>query len=179
MARKIDPNQPAPKPGADNPLEDLYVLAPDVPLTLAGRELTVREYRFIDGLRARAKAVPLIDDLTAMVDAGDAEDAGVEAYLDLLARHEALVRELMVDSIEGADADFIDGLSDVDGTQLLVTWWTVAGRFFWRAVVGRLRDRTLTTLRRRALAGPTSSPASPTPDMAAPANSAPATPSVN
>lgn len=178
MARKLHKKTQS-AGAADNPLEDLYVAMPDVPLKLAGRELTVREYRFIDGMRARAKAAPLIAALQTLTESGDAGDAGLESYLDLLARHDALVRELMADSIEGADEDFIDGLSAADGEQLLMAWWTVAGRFFWRSVVGRLRDRTLLELRRKASAGPTSSTPSPMPATATSNGSPPATPSDN
>lgn len=188
MARKYTPKKSptaADADSADNPLEDLYVAMPDVPLDLAGRKLTVREYRFIDGMRARAKAGPLIDDLQQFVDDGGAQDAGVEAYMDLLAKHETLVRELMADSIEGADADFIDGLSGLDGERLLMAWWSVSGRFFWRAVVGRLRDRTLLELRRReqearskaATAGGRSFTPSFKPDTEISSTSSPASPS--
>lgn len=178
MARKIDPNAKAaakPQEGAD----DLDVLSPDIELELAGRTVTVREYRFIGGLRARAKAKPLIDDLEKFVANGNAVEAGVEDYVELLATHDALVRELMLDSIDGADADFIDGLSETDGEALLLTWWGVCGRFFVRVVAARLRDRLLAQARRAVSAGPTSSQPSALPDTAPPANSQPATPSVN
>lgn len=185
MARKIDPNAPladAPAP-ASNPLEDLYVLMPEVELELAGRKLTVREFTLWQSMQARGKAAALVDDLQRLVDDGAAADAGIEAYLDLLARHFPVVRTLMAESIDGADADFIDGLSSLDGERLLTTWWTVTGRFFWRAVVARLRDRTLLSLRREAAkaasAGRTSLPSSAAPDTAAPASSDASIPSVN
>lgn len=178
MARKVDPHaKPQPKPDAS--ADDLSVLMPDVPLELAGRKLLVREYRFIDGMRARVKAKPFIEDLETLVKDGAAADAGIEDYIDLMAKHDALVRELMAESIDGADADFIDGLNADDGYALLITWWGVAGRFFVRVVAGRLRDRLLAELRRAASAGPTSSPSSPVPDTAPPATSQPVTPSVN
>lgn len=185
MAHKIDPNAtlgaPAPSAGA-NALEDLYVLLPDVSLELGGRKLVVREFTLLQSMRARAKASALIDDVQQLVDDGTAADAGVEAYMDLLARHFVLVRELMAESIDGADVAFIDGLNTLDGERLLTTWWTVTGRFFWRSVVGRLRDRKLLQLRREtaaASAGRTSLPPSPAPAMDALATSPDATPSVN
>lgn len=179
MARKVDPNaKPQPKPDAS--AEDLNVLMPDVPIEISGRSLVVREYSFIAGLHARAKARPFIDDLESMVKDGAAADAGIEDYIDLMAKHDVLVRELMADSIDGADADFIDGLNAADGYALMATWWGVAGRFFVRVVAGRLRDRLFAELRRTAaLAGPTSSTPSPLPDTVPPASSATATPSVN
>lgn len=167
MARKVDPHaKPAPKPDAR--ANDLNTIFPDVPIEIAGRKLTVREYRFTDGMRARTKGAPLIRDLEDMVKDGAAVDAGIEDYIDVLAKHDALTRELMAESIDGADADFIDGLSADDGYALLIAWWGVAGRFFVRVVAGRLRDRMLTELRRAASAGPTSSTPSPAPDTGLP-----------
>lgn len=179
MARKLEPNERNPQPQAPAGADDLAVLLPDVPIELAGRKLTVREYRFMQGMQVRAKAKPLIDDLAAFVATGNA-DAGLEDYVELLAKHAELVRELMVESVEGADAAFIDGLNEGDGETLLMTWWGVCGRFFVQVVAARLRDRLLAQLRRNAAsAGPTSSARSPLPDMAAFAASVPTTPSVN
>jgi hypothetical protein len=178
MARKVD-SHAKPQPQPDAAAEDLNVLLPDVDLELAGRKLTVREYRFIGGLRARAKAKPLIDDLEKFVADGGAAEAGVEDYVELLAAHDVLVRDLMLDSIDGADADFIDALSEADGEALLLTWWGVCGRFFVRVVAARLRDRLLAQARRAVSAGPMSSESLPAPDMGQPANSQPATPSVS
>lgn len=181
MAHKInrDAKTAAAQSETDNPLNDLYVLSPDVELTLAGRKLTVREYRFMQGMRMRAIAKPLVEALQALVEDGTAADAGIEVYFDVLGQHVDLTRELMLASIEGADADFLGALGDIDGEQLLATWWTVCSRFFWRAVVARLRDRTLAKLWRAEHVGPTSSAPSPTPATAALPSSASATPSVN
>lgn len=178
MARKVDRNaKKAAKPqdGAD----DLEVISPDVELELGGRKVTVREYRFRSGFHAVAKAKPLIDDLEKFVADGDAADAGVQDYVELLAKHDALVLDLMLDSVDGADADFIDGLSKADGDALLLTWWGVCGRFFVQVVSARLRDRLLSQARRVASAGPTSSTPSVQQDTAQPANSQIVTPSVN
>lgn len=182
MARKIDPENPA-APASDaaapNPLDDLFTLMPDVELEVAGRKLIVHEASFALTQRFRARAGALIDDLTKLVDDGTAAEAGIETYLDVLARHQSVVDGLMVDSIDGADIDFIQRLNQLDGQRLLATWWTVTGRFFWRAVVGRLRDRTLVELRRQASAGSTSSSPSPAPPAPNSAASPNATASVN
>lgn len=178
MARKIDRNA-KPAPVQDTGADDLNVLAPDMQLVIGDRTLTVREYRFMEGLRVRAKARPLIDDLEAFVKDGAAVDAGVEDYVELLAKHSALVRELIADSVQGIDADWIEALDDADGQVLLLTWWGVCGRFFVRVVAARLRDRLLAQARRVASAGPTSSPSLPQPDTAPLQTSESATPSVS
>lgn len=179
MARKLDSNAKPASVAKDAGLDDLNVLAPDVTLELGGRSITVREYRFMQGLAVRVSAKPLIDDVEAFVADGEATDAGIEDYVELLAKHAALVRTLMADSIEGADAAWIDTLNDVDGQLLLLTWWGVCGRFFVRVVAARLRDRLLAKVRRAASAGPTSMPNSPQPDTAMPQNLETVTPSVN
>lgn len=172
MARKLsrnDPKHPHHQPApVDDPAKDLYVAMPDVPITVGARDLVVREPSFAADLILRAQGKPLIDDLMKMVDSGASQEAGVEDYLDLLAKHADLVRELMADTIDDCDADFLDSLSGIDGQRLQTVWWTVVGRFFWRSVVGRLRDRTVLEMRRKAeqakRAGGTSSTPSPAAD---------------
>lgn len=157
---------------------DLAILYPDVTLEIAGRTLTVREYRFIDGLRVRAKGKPLADDLQGMIDGGAVADATVEDYLDMLARHDVLVRQLIVDSIEGVDADWIEALDEDDGRMLMVTWWGVCGRFFVRNAIRKAAERALAAVARQQV-GSTSSPRSQPVAMAPATNSSATTPSVN
>lgn len=183
MARKLNTTSPSAEPDANaNPLNDLYKLHPDVELEIGDRKITIGEYRLFDGMTARAKAAPLIADLEALaIDAGD-DETGLEAYLDLLAKHRDLTRELVLLAIaeKDRDADFINAAQGPDAELLLATWWATCSRFFWRAVVGRKRDRVMADLRRQAAkAGRTSSTPSPTPDTAAAAISGVSTPSVN
>jgi len=185
MARKIE-NPAAPKADTQSSMEkaldDLYVLHPDIELEVAGRKLTIGEYRLFDGMTARAKGAPLIDDLEAMTRDATAADAGIEAYLDLLSKHRALTRELMLLSIleQDRDVEFIDSLKGPDAERLLMTWWGACSRFFWRAVVGRTRDRTMAKLRKQAARnGQTSSTPSHAPDTAAAATSDASTPSAS
>lgn len=137
--------------------DDLAIMHPDVTLTIAGREVTVREYRFIDGMRARGKGKPIIDELQAMMASGELVNAVVEDYLGILARHPDLTRELMLDAIDGADPDWLDALSEDDGFALQVQWWGVCGRFFARIIMRYAAERMMEQVRR---AGPTSSASS-------------------
>lgn len=86
----------------------------------------MREYRFVDGMRVRAKAKHLVQDLHQQIAAGEAL---TEDVLNVLAVHADLVRELVIEATFGADADWYDALDDANGTQLLIAWWSVCGPF--------------------------------------------------
>jgi len=169
-------------PQADEGAKDLSILVPDITLEIGGRTVTVREPRFLQGLRIRAKAHALARDLTASIKGGEGLTDDV---LDVLARHDALVKELICDVTEGADAEWIDGLSDIDGETLMLAWWTCFGPFFIRQFSRRLADEMRTealvalAMAERASAGSTFTPGSPPPATDASTNSANATPSVN
>lgn len=184
MARKLPSAAPKADPQSSmaKALDDLYVMQPDVELDVGGRKITIGEYRLFDGMTARAKGAPLVDDLEDLAKKDTAADAGLEAYLDLLSKHRALTRELILLSVieQDRDAEFINGLKGPDAERLLMTWWGACSRFFWRAVVGRQRDRVTAKVRKQvAQAGSTSSTPSPTPDTAAAATSDASTPSGN
>lgn len=184
MARKLSSAAPKadPQPSMAKALDDLYVMQPDVELDVGDRKITIGEYRLFDGMTARAKGAPLIDDLEAMSRKATAADAGIETYLDLIAKHRALTRELILLSVleQDRDAEFINSLKGPDAERLLMTWWGVCSRFFWRVVMGRQRDRVTAQLRRKANPhGQTSSTPSPAPDTAEPATSEESTPSAS
>lgn len=181
MARKVAKpvEAPAPETGAD----DLLVLHPDATQTIGGRAVTMRAYRFVPGMRVRAKSPQLVRDLQAQIESGTAL---TEEITDVLAAHEALVRELMLDAIEGADqeparaewAAWIAGLDDTDGELLLLVWWGVCGPFFLRTIVRRWHQaRQLKEDMDALFAGLTSMPASSSPATARPDSSDTNTPS--
>lgn len=177
MARKVAKpvEAPAPETGAG----DLAVLHPDATETIGGRTVTLRAYRFVPGMQVRAKARPLIRDLQAQIQSGSAL---TEEILDVLAAHEALVRELIVAAIEGADdaradwAAWIAGLDDTNGELLLLVWWGVCGPFFLKTIVRRWQQaRQLQEDLAALSAGPTPTPASSPPVTAHPDSSATST----
>ena len=181
-AQTIDGAATAPQAEPDDGAADLSVMLPDLTFTLDGREVTVREYRFVGGLEARAKGKPLIDALAEMMRSRAALDATVEDYMDLLVLHRDLVRELMAMSIVGADADWIGSLDGPDGETLLLNWWGVCGRFFVRIAMRKVlaeTQRDLAKMAKTASAGRTSSASSPPPTTASPPSSNATTPSVN
>jgi hypothetical protein len=151
--------------------DDLAIMAPDMEVTIAGRTITVREYRFLDGLRVRARARALTKDLAALVAAGDTI---TEDIIDVLAKHEALVRVLIMESIGDGDTTWMDGLGAIDGQELIMTWWAVNGPFFVRQVAARLVEQGLA---KKAFGGATLPPSSPSAATATPPNSGANTPS--
>lgn len=167
MARKVaKPKAEIARP--DKGRDDLSVLYPDVTLPIAGRDVTVREYGFIEGLQLRPKMAPMIADLDRLFTTGEAL---VEDILDMLGNHVDLVRLAIAQSTR-TDVDWVGGLNDADGDLLVNTWWGVCGPFFMRQVLRRHMDRA----ERRRLAGAASSPSSST-AASAPSPSSAAAPS--
>jgi len=183
MARKLSSAAPKADPQSSRAkaLDDLYIMQPDVELDVGDRKVTIGEYRLFDGMTARAKGAPLIDELESLAKDASAADAGIEKYLDILVKHRELTRELILLAvIPEEDREFVDSVKGPDAERLLMTWWGTCSRFFWRAVVGRQRDRVMAELRRKTNpTGQTSSTPSPAPATAAPATSDASTPSGN
>ncbi len=155
MAHQID--SPAAMPG--QPAEDeLQALHPEQKITLAGRQLTMREYGFVEGLRVRAQQRPFLDALHALLTRGGSEFT-YEAIQDLLAEHHEAVR-VMVAQAAGVEPEWVDGLSDTDGSDLLLLWWAVNSGFFLRRVFNRIHQdlMRIKLLRQTNQDGPTSSP---------------------
>ena len=132
-------------------VDELSVLFPDRDATVrdpdTGAEvsLTVREFRFREGLEATALARPLIAALAALVperrDGASAEGKGPDALEieSALAAHAALWLELTARAC-GRDADWLARLGDADGRALSEAMWAANGGFFcaaswpgWRA----------------------------------------------
>lgn len=107
---------------------DADVLFPDVDLSIGGKTVTVREFRFFEGMKLAREAAALLRDMASLlsdsVAAADLADIG-----DLFANHEQILSMLLQTST-GQDAEFIAGLNDSDGQKLLITFWTVNKAFF-------------------------------------------------
>ncbi len=127
---------------------ELEVLFPDraVPVrdpeTGAPLTLTVREFRFREGLEATALARPLIAALAALVPSRDGDaDADAEGGPDALAveaalaAHAALWLELVARACD-REAAWLARLDDADGRALSEAMWAANGGFFcavsWR-----------------------------------------------
>ena len=149
--------------------DELAVLFPDCEVTVhdpdTGEQvsLTVREFRFWEGLEATAIARPLIAALARLVpDEADPEGPDALAIESALAAHAALWLELAARAC-GRDAAWLARLSDADGRALSETMWAANGGFFLRRVVAQsaawAKARAESPCRSTACSTPSSAPA--------------------
>ena len=73
-----------PKPGTEG-ADDLQVLHPELPLSVGGRDLVMREYGFIEGLRVRPIIEPMLKDMEALI--GLTTQPTNDQVLDLMGNH--------------------------------------------------------------------------------------------
>lgn len=183
MARKVkqaQPHQAPPQSGAD----DLSTLHPDASITVGGRDVLIREYGFIEGMRVRAFMKPFTADLDRLF---GASDVLVDEVMEVVGEHIDIVKKAIAQSIAapGRDASpedvaWLGTLNDQDGDRLLITWWGVNGLFFVRSIVRRAAERArratlskaIEDARSKDLDGATSMPPSPQRDMEIPNGSA-------
>lgn len=134
----------------------LDVFNPDAPLTIAGREVTVREYGFFDGLAVAHRAAGFIADMHDICKGGDIRYAQIRRLFGV---HRDVVVAIAAESA-GVEPEWIAGLSSEDAEVFMSTWFTVNSGFFVREVVVEMREAQ----QRAAMTstGGSSSPASPT-----------------
>lgn len=138
--------------------DDLQILFPDLDMSLAGEQLTVRKLRMGEQIRYNAVLGDVASAFTALCDDPD-DDRAMTVILDVLAEHwEAGMRDVIARSC-GRDAEWIENLSTADGELLLMAWFTVNVGFFVRR-----RLRPLIQAAAKRLDGAKSSPPSPQPD---------------
>jgi hypothetical protein len=147
-------------------VDDLDIIHPERQLKIAGRDITVREYSFVAGLRLRTLAKPFTDGLYTLLSGDRVPD--FDAIGDLLGEHWQIVLDLVAESAE-LDRDFIDSLDDADGNLLLMAWWSACGPFFLRSAMRRIQIQQQEQITAAAMAnkvaqtpspGATSTPAS-------------------
>ena len=149
--------------------EELAVLFPDREVTVrdpnTGEDvsLSVREFRFREGLEATALARPLIAALAELVpDPADPEGPDALAIEGALAAHAALWLELVARASD-RDVAWLARLSDADGRALSDAMWAANGGFFLRRVAAQVavqtRGPTASPSRSTACSTPSSAPA--------------------
>jgi hypothetical protein len=118
--------------------DQLAILHPDRQLVIGDppREVTVREFRFIEGMRVHVIAKPIVEDLLRMF---GTHELGVHQITDLFVRHEPEFMSMLCAST-GLDDKFIRSLNDVDGELLLLTFWQVNLLFFLRRLLARQKE---------------------------------------
>jgi hypothetical protein len=148
MARKVAAAKAASAPGAD----DLEVLHPERQVTIAGRELVMREYGFVEGLKLRPLYAPLIEALKPVLAEGVLPE--LEQILDLLVGDADALPQLMATACD-QPVEWVEALGHEHGHDLMLVWWGVNGPFFLRSAAGQLFSAKV---RATLLAGATSTP---------------------
>lgn len=136
--------------------DDLAILFPERQASIAGMLITMREYRWVEGLRLQALIAPIVEQLASLAEQGRLMES---AALDALFGDHADALPLLIATACDQPVEWVAALSDRDGRNLRLLWWTVNVPFFVRHVTDCLLARQLA-----ALDGATSSPASPAPD---------------
>ena len=148
-------NDSPPEPTA---AEDAALLFPDVDVTIrdpdsgASVTLTVREFRFMEGLRLTARVRPLIEAIGGAT--GEGGDVAVAAIADAITEH-AVIWVDTIAQATGRDAEWIGRLAERDGQALSAAQWKANKDFFCRRIIEEMR--------RRREAGRSPSPTSSTP----------------
>lgn len=149
-------------PGAD----DLQIMHPDLTTTIAGQKITVREYGFVEGLRLRSLAQPLLDALHAKVAVGRFPE--LEEIIAILGDNAEAVAQLIAAAAD-VEVEWLHGLNQREGHQLMLLWWTANGPFYVKNVFDRIMAEAAAA---KVRAGQTSTPSSSPVDTATPTASA-------
>lgn len=137
----------------------LTVLHPDAPLMLSGREITVREYEFFEGLEVAHRASQLIADMHQLCRDGVLR---YDRIRRLLGKHRDVVLPISAQAAD-VEPEWVMALTDAEKDVFLGVWFAVNADFFVHEVVVEIREeRQLAATRAAASTGPTSSSALPT-----------------
>lgn len=156
MARKVL-QQPAPVAAEpSSAVADLSALQPDVTLTIADREVTLREYGFFEGLAVADTAAAFITDMQQCMD-GQLTYSRIRR---LFGKHQAVVSAIAAQAGD-VEPEWLRGLPPRDGELYMSTWFAVNSSFFVHELVVELQVR-------RSAAAATSTGLAPSPDSPAP-----------
>lgn len=136
----------------DQAASDLEVLNPDRSLVIGKppREITVREFRFLEGLKVHVLAKPIVDDMLKLFGTTDIEQIDLDRLGEVFANHDDELVSMMCIAAD-VDAEFIASLSDADGQQLFLTFWQVNMLFFVRRLLAKRNEQ-------RRASGPSRTP---------------------
>ena len=136
MAGRSDPSH-APADQADILMPDEDITITD-PQSGAAREITVREYRFRQMLKAQTIARALIEDMARV--AGDPERLTSAALFAVLGEHDEAWIALCA-LATGLEADVIEELREADSTALSLAVWRANSNFFLGRILGEQLSR--------------------------------------
>lgn len=154
---------PEPRDGGNAAVEEFEVLFPDEKIAVrdpdTGKPISVavREFRFLDGLKAQAFARPLIETLAGLVESVDGgADLDPAAFEAAIGQHPEIWIALCA-LATGRDADWLAELRDSDSQALTVAMLEVNARFFIGRIVRQVLDDPGLASLFRCLASSTSS----------------------
>lgn len=169
---------------APDPVAELDVLFPDIDVAVRDPDsgeavtLTVREFRFLEGLEAQAEARPLIDTLSVLIDGGgDGDEAQPDALPDApaidaaIGQHASLWLSLIGRACD-REVSWLARLTDRDARQVTLAMWSVnSGFFLSRAMTAVMARRQTANLLHSAAfslasSAPDTAPATPTSPVA-------------
>ena len=117
----------------DEANSDEEILFPDLVVEIDGEQVEVREFRYLDGLKATAIARPIIAGYRRLLDEqGEAFEP--EALDEVIGEHAEAWTELLAIST-GRDAAWVRSLSDGEGVALSLAFWEANGPFFVRRLM--------------------------------------------
>jgi hypothetical protein len=116
-------------------------MSPDLTVDIGGETVTVREYRFFEGLQLLQTQAAFFDDLYATISRDGAQPGFYDVML-VFAKHEGGI-SLMVAKAIDRDIDWVRNLRTSDGEGLMLLWWEVNGGFFIRTIQSRAVDARL------------------------------------
>lgn len=112
MARRDNGQQAKAAPKGAASVKDLEILQPDNEVTIGTEKIVCREYRYLEGLKIRAKAKPFFAALYAMFDASKGAPS-FDDVSDVIGEHEETVVHLVAQSCDRSP-DWVRELSDED-----------------------------------------------------------------
>ena len=108
---------------------DFEVLFPDVALTLStGESVTVREFRYLEGIRAAGLARPILDRLRQL----HAEATSTPALIETLLIEHWEAWSTLLCIVCDRDRAWLEHQGDQDGMALTMAFWQANSGFFLR-----------------------------------------------
>jgi hypothetical protein len=138
--------------------DDLVILHPERRQVIDGRDITMREYGYVESLQLGAPVSDVVAALRPLVAAGQLDD--INALRGAFAGCVAATVILQAVASDQPEV-WVRGLSARDGNALSMLWWSVNGPFFVDRLIETIAwQRGLDAARRKAVDGATSTPSS-------------------
>lgn len=137
--------------------DDLTILHPNQTRKIAGINITVREYGWVEGLKLRELANPILLDIEKQMVDGTVPD--FDQLRVILGKHCAATLQLIAQAAD-VDVEFLETLNQRDGELIEAMWWGCNGPFFMHSVIKKISDKRLVkVLQGGRTSTPNSSPA--------------------